>query len=707
VPQLAVVLVLSLAFLVLRYSLFLDVESPHFTSPQWDFQHLFWLLQVRVDVALAGGLPHWDHGLGGGHVLLENPQSLAWHPASLAVAALSDSSEALYLNGQRAALLHLAVFMTGIFALAGRLGATWPCAAALALASVLFTESPATRYELGQMNSLAGAAALPWLLMLALSRPVQPRLLHPAGVALATTWLVLCGPHPQNLAIAAVAGFALIYNVTGDGAARYRARLLAYWAYGIVAALALFAPVWIANLQGVLASARWHLGEPLGATYDRALMEPSGILRRLLVPFAEEPVYVEGTLYLGLVLTYCSTIALFAVHRRTALFALGYVALLLLYSMGDETPAHSILLRNIPLLAPSGLPARFLMFIPPLVLLSPIALSTDPSRPLPSTGQLLVVAAAIATAGIAANSTTPLRVAVPFALLMSATAIAICAARGILSRSVAASLLALLVLTEVSIEGARTFAHRYPPREENDFARSDILEHDLELAQVAVRGSPGSRSTHRSLSFGWNPVIPLRHLQYAKGTPTPDYDRTFQPPAWLAPIQNEGPHSFAYVYYRSFSPSNDADLLASLHRRPFDPDLLLLEPSTAGSVVSAPQTRVAVEPARVWIGEDEILLSCKTTRTGAFLFLSTSWNPGWSAAVDGNQVPLIPAFHIFMTLPLGEAGAHEVRLWYEPRYRAAVRAVQGFGMLWVAGGSWWYWRYSRRPGALIRPGGTV
>ena len=86
-PQLAVVLALSLTFLVVRYSVFLDVKSPHFTSPQWDFQHLFWLLQVRVDVALAGGLPHWDHGLGGGYVLLENPQSLAWHPASLAVVA--------------------------------------------------------------------------------------------------------------------------------------------------------------------------------------------------------------------------------------------------------------------------------------------------------------------------------------------------------------------------------------------------------------------------------------------------------------------------------------------------------------------------------------------------------------------------------------------------------------------------------------------
>ena len=68
-------------------------------------------------------------------------------------------------------------------------------------------------------------------------------------------------------------------------------------------------------------------------------------------------------------------------HRRTALFSFGYVVLLLLYSMGDETPAYSALLRHIPLLAPSGLPARFLMFIPPLLLLSPLALSSVEKLP--------------------------------------------------------------------------------------------------------------------------------------------------------------------------------------------------------------------------------------------------------------------------------------------------------------------------------------
>ncbi len=63
-------------------------------------------------------------------------------------------------------------------------------------------------------------------------------------------------------------------------------------------------------------------------------------------------------------------------------------------------------------------------------------------------------------------------------------------------------------------------------------------------------------------------------------------------------------------------------------------------------------------------GPNEIVGIAHGQRDG-YIFLSEIFAPGWSAFVDGQQVPLVRANYLFRAIPIS-AGAHHVRMVYEP-----------------------------------------
>ena len=700
----------SLGFLYWRYSGFFAFDSPTFMPPKWDFLGFNWPVQQRIDVGLSQSLPDWDHGFGGGRSLLKDPQSMYWHPVPLLAAALGENARELYLVSQSLWLMVLASFMTGIFALARKSGAKVHGAVIAAATSVLFTESVATRYEIGQLNFLAGVAILPWGILAALHRPLKPNPLYPIALFCGISWMILAGPTRPTLLVAMLFGILVLYNATGPGAVHYRRRLIGSWGFAVIAALALFSPLLLANLAGVLESGRWQLGEPLGAVYSRFLMEPAAILRRLVVPFDTKPPYVEGTLYLGSALIYCSIVAAHSLTRRALILCTGLVLFCLVYAMGDETLAWPILLSHLSLLSPSSLPSRVLMLVPALLVLAPLLIVPPASKRPLGIGSLVALAFFVGGLTLAAAWADPMRAFVPLGYMIAVVAVIVLLTLGRIPKGAATTLVGLLVLFDIWGEAARTLQHRYPEGVTEPWRQISVLRVDLARLEAEVAGQPTRRSNPRQLGFGWNALIPMRILQYSDGLVLPRYDRTIRLPEHLAPIQYlGGGHHYAYVYNR-FRPMPDtSSLLAELHATPFDSDELLLEsadlPGSMGGWRLGSDSREALEDGDIRIGPDWVEADFQSTRSFSFLFLSMYYDAGWRAFVDGLEVDLLPAFHAFSAIPIEGAGQHHVRLEYHASFRSAACRIRAFGLAWlVLGAGFFIWKSRLISGQVLHRG---
>jgi uncharacterized membrane protein YfhO len=72
-----------------------------------------------------------------------------------------------------------------------------------------------------------------------------------------------------------------------------------------------------------------------------------------------------------------------------------------------------------------------------------------------------------------------------------------------------------------------------------------------------------------------------------------------------------------------------------------------------------------VESARVVLHQpDYVVLEVGATADG-LLLLSQIWDPGWSATIDGQSVPIYQANYIFSAIPIG-AGDLTIELRYTP-----------------------------------------
>ena len=686
-------------FLVFRYRRFWHIDHADFTTIPWDFENLFWFFQMHTAVLLRHGLPLWDHALGCGYCLLKDIQSMAWHPVPLLVAWLSPDFASLLCWSQFSGILLLFVAALGVFAIGRAMGAPFVSAVSAALGLTLFTEGPAARFEVGQWNTLAGAATLPWLALLAIRPPKKPIWIYPTLVCLLSGLMLLAGPHPLN-----VGGVLFVFVLWASYLHREkdtadRSRTLKHGLWAASCACLFVAPLILANIQGIVESARSVVGERL--FYDLVdLMRPAAIFKSWLVPFSEDPPYVEGFLYVGWPLTLCGLVAVTARRSMGAFYSLGVVIFCLLYATGNQTVFYTIFFRFLPGIAPSGLPGRYLQFAAMLLCLAPAAcFSAEPSK-LPSTRWLILMATLVFVLGAIAASWRLEQVVIPLlGLLVAAVAFWLLRNEKLAPRT-ASIVICAVVLVDLAGPAYRLAITRHPcNRIHSEDQRLRARNTDLELLPSLFHDAAVGRPVIRRVTLGWNPLIPLRHLQFNTGSLTPPYQRFFKPPRTLDSIINYGKHGFAYVYTWAEAGVPET-ILHRIHSPEFDPNCLLVDAAELTSprdmaLYAGPRERIAIPPEKIRLGPDKVRLWISTP-SPVFVYLAMAYDDDWRVTVDGEPECHVPAYHMMTAIPIREPGDHRIHLVYRPKFMRYGRVLQFVGVAWAAAGLFLLWKSRHR-----------
>src|SRR5262249_28929304 len=125
-------------------------------------------------------------------------------------------------------------------------------------------------------------------------------------------------------------------------------------------------------------------------------------------------------------------------------------------------------------------------------------------------------------------------------------------------------------------------------------------------------------------------------------------------------------------------------------RYPFRDRVLLDRPPAPGLAPAAPDPDGMVGAAEhVALARDtpEDVRIAVESRAPGVLVVVQSWDPGWSARVDGRDAPLSVADGAFQGVAV-PAGAHEVRLRYAPRGLVAGALLSAAALALLAGVLW-------------------
>ena len=133
------------------------------------------------------------------------------------------------------------------------------------------------------------------------------------------------------------------------------------------------------------------------------------------------------------------------------------------------------------------------------------------------------------------------------------------------------------------------------------------------------------------------------------------------------------------------------EIHAELARPDFDPAGPLLLPAGAATpeAGTAPSAAPSVDYRRP--SSDRIDVTLVASRP-SYLRLLETWDPGWRATLDGRPVELIPAYDVFMAVPI-PAGVHEVRLVFSTPGAQTGLTLSGISLVllavlcWTAGRS--------------------
>lgn len=77
-----------------------------------------------------------------------------------------------------------------------------------------------------------------------------------------------------------------------------------------------------------------------------------------------------------------------------------------------------------------------------------------------------------------------------------------------------------------------------------------------------------------------------------------------------------------------------------------------------------------------------------TAHTPGILTLTDSFSPGWRAALNGREVPVLEVDGVFRGVRLTAPGIHDVRFWYRPPYWTLSLVLACLGLLLTAGATW-------------------
>ena len=126
-------------------------------------------------------------------------------------------------------------------------------------------------------------------------------------------------------------------------------------------------------------------------------------------------------------------------------------------------------------------------------------------------------------------------------------------------------------------------------------------------------------------------------------------------------FRNPHPVPRAFVVYEVREALEPLALMAAMSEPGFDP----LAWSYAEGLDSREGSGAYGAPAQIVIDESTLVVVEATLSEPGMLILADSFYPGWVASVEGNQLEILPANHLFRGVLL-PAGAHRVRFEYAP-----------------------------------------
>jgi hypothetical protein len=117
---------------------------------------------------------------------------------------------------------------------------------------------------------------------------------------------------------------------------------------------------------------------------------------------------------------------------------------------------------------------------------------------------------------------------------------------------------------------------------------------------------------------------------------------------------------------------DDRAALALLRSRAVDVSREVLLADCAAPLTSGPPAQTT--QARIEVDESERVVVAASTDAPAWLVLTDTWFPGWTARLDGAAVPVARANHAFRAVAL-PAGRHRVEFTFHPRGLGAGAAI--------------------------------
>ncbi len=145
----------------------------------------------------------------------------------------------------------------------------------------------------------------------------------------------------------------------------------------------------------------------------------------------------------------------------------------------------------------------------------------------------------------------------------------------------------------------------------------------------------------------------------------------------LTMLENRDVMARAFIVHAAQVLSDD-QMLDRLQDPTFQPDrVVLLSDGAPMDALPAPGEGDSVEITTY--RPEQVILKAQTAQAG-YLVLADTWFPGWTATVDGHDVQILRADHIFRAVPLGP-GNHEIAFEYHPMSLAWGALISGLSVL--------------------------
>ena len=692
----------------------------------------------------AGRLPLWNHSLYSGAPLVADNQSGLFYPVNLLVFLLWPRLP--YVAMEALVIFHVWLAGAGTYLLLRELLAqsdapfpNWARAGAF-VAGTAYMLSDVFVTHVGNLNILAVAAWLPWVLLL-LDHGLTRRSAGwcaAAGVALGVA--ALAG-HAQLTLI--VGGAVGLYGLWRVGAALRRRD----WrgATGLVAlgALAGLVAFGVAALSLVPAveltayTARARLDYAAAAEYSLPWQGLAGLVSPLL--FGRGAVAAWGP-WPRVELGYASLAALFLAGFAPLRGRAGWPRFLLalgvfgwLVALGGNTPVHRALYTFVPGFASLRVPARY-------VLLTDFALAGLAGYGLARLpllgwrrigGWALALAAGGAAVLYGAWRSVPahsahlpeLRASLLGAGLLLAAALALLAVRRL---RIAPLLLAGLVAADLVLMGAWVEVDGHDPTLGFEhpavvaFLQSQPGPLRIDNAASAWAPDAAARLGLEDIGGVSNPLGLAAYATYAgavgsRGSPLYNFlnaqfvlaDKGAPPgDASFVPVFNEDPTLDVYLNTNAkprvrlvtevqVVTSGEA-AFGALHAPGFNPEQTVILDTTSADA-PPPAGPAASEAPTVFYTAyaPEAYTVVARTAAPAYLVYSEVWYPGWRAWVDGVETPVYRANFAFRAVYV-PAGEHTIEMRFDPPAWRLGLTLTALTLLALAAWGAWAWRTRRR-----------